>query len=418
MTENSFTCILKREWLFFLLLIILFYAIDGHSLHSSLRGKGSLSVATDVVNEGRMERKLGFFILFGIAMLSLFRNNRKSIRIDGYLGWLVILFFVWIIHSLAWSDDFSLTLRRVIVIVFIATASFAFAERFTMNAMMIWLFLATLIYSIFGLLTEISLSTFVPLQSDYRFAGTLHPNHQGMNCALTIISGLCLYRSELKSRKLILLSIAIAFILLFLTKSRTSFVGVILVLLIYAIFVFTKTLKISIIFISIIAFCLLTLFAGDVLLPAFEDAALMGREEEPDGVASLTGRTPLWTSCLSYINQRPLQGYGYGAFWTDQRIARISAQQNWVIGESHNAYIEIALQLGIIGGIIYIVLLFGGFIRAVNYFKLSSNMGYLFISLVLLFCIFNGFLESGVVFPSMIMFLCLSAFMYMGFNYE
>ena len=407
-----------KEWYVFLILTALFFAIDGHNLKTSLPGEGSLSSTVDVVNEGRMERKLGFFTLFGLSVLSLFRKEKKRVSINGHIGWIIILFITWAVYSLAWSNEINLTFRRIVVLIFVTFAAFSLSERFSVRMMMLWLFLATLLYSFIGLIAEISFSTFTPFQGDYRFSGSLHPNHQGINCALTVISGLCLFKIHSKFRKLVTAIICVSIVLLILTKSRTAFMSLILVLAIYSILTFKKTAKISIIFTSVILFCLLALFAGDALFPAFEDAVLMGRDSEQEGVQSLTGRTPLWGICMTYLWDRPVLGYGYGAFWTDETIARISASQHWLIGESHNAYLEIALQLGLIGAMMYVWLLLGGFIRAFHYYNITKNAAYLFIILLLVFCIFNGLLESGVIFPGMLMFLCFSTLMYLGFTYE
>lgn len=37
--------------------------------------------------------------------------------------------------------------------------------------------------------------------------------------------------------------------------------------------------------------------------------------------ASLTGRTDLWAIATDLISQNPIGGYGYGAFWVNERFA-------------------------------------------------------------------------------------------------
>ena len=39
-----------------------------------------------------------------------------------------------------------------------------------------------------GVLTELALGTFQPWRGDYRFSGTLHPNHQGLVCAMIVMT--------------------------------------------------------------------------------------------------------------------------------------------------------------------------------------------------------------------------------------
>jgi exopolysaccharide production protein ExoQ len=74
--------------------------------------------------------------------------------------------------------------------------------------------------------------------------------------------------------------------------------------------------------------------------------ALVGRESH------LSGRTLLWRMSLASIQEKPLLGYGYAAFWTrESRPARLIREESgWDDApHSHNGYIEIALGLGVVG---------------------------------------------------------------------
>jgi exopolysaccharide production protein ExoQ len=78
--------------------------------------------------------------------------------------------------------------------------------------------------------------------------------------------------------------------------------------------------------------------------------------------ATLTGRTEIWASLLLSIHKRPLLGYGYSAFWTgiSGESGLIALAIGWVAGYAHNGYLEIALQLGLIGlGLTVLTLFFG-----------------------------------------------------------
>jgi exopolysaccharide production protein ExoQ len=74
--------------------------------------------------------------------------------------------------------------------------------------------------------------------------------------------------------------------------------------------------------------------------------ALVGREPH------LSGRTVLWKMSVANIQERPLLGHGYAAFWTrGSRPARLIREESgWLDApHSHNGYIEIALGLGLLG---------------------------------------------------------------------
>ena len=78
--------------------------------------------------------------------------------------------------------------------------------------------------------------------------------------------------------------------------------------------------------------------------------------------ATLTGRTETWSMAWNSILERPLLGYGYRVYWTDQSSARLSAVESWrdKISHSHNTYLDLTLDLGIVGliGFIFVLTVF------------------------------------------------------------
>lgn len=66
---------------------------------------------------------------------------------------------------------------------------------------------------------------------------------------------------------------------------------------------------------------------------------------------TLTGRWDLWDAALAQIGDRPVLGYGFAAFWTagaDWRTQAVLAELGDV-GHFHNTFLEIAVQLGLLG---------------------------------------------------------------------
>ena len=73
---------------------------------------------------------------------------------------------------------------------------------------------------------------------------------------------------------------------------------------------------------------------------------------------TLTGRTVIWNAVLStHIN--PLLGAGYESFWMGKRLEHVWRLTGPGINEAHNGYLEVYLNLGIIG-----VLLMAGFLAS------------------------------------------------------
>jgi exopolysaccharide production protein ExoQ len=63
---------------------------------------------------------------------------------------------------------------------------------------------------------------------------------------------------------------------------------------------------------------------------------------------TLTGRTELWTDLLN-IGTNPLFGAGYESFWLGDRLTAIWARHTWRPNQAHNGYLEVYLNLGLIG---------------------------------------------------------------------
>ena len=88
--------------------------------------------------------------------------------------------------------------------------------------------------------------------------------------------------------------------------------------------------------------------------------AVLAFDIDPAGLAlealgkerTLTGRSILWDFALGLIEQRPYLGVGYDAFW-DGRDGSTSSYVQYVMRHDltnfHNSYLDIAVQLGLLG---------------------------------------------------------------------
>jgi O-antigen ligase len=69
--------------------------------------------------------------------------------------------------------------------------------------------------------------------------------------------------------------------------------------------------------------------------------------------ATLTGRTKIWDAALRQIHTRPWLGFGYGAIWDNKDawgpLARITDQAGFTARHAHSSWIEMALNLGLVG---------------------------------------------------------------------
>ena len=80
--------------------------------------------------------------------------------------------------------------------------------------------------------------------------------------------------------------------------------------------------------------------------------ALLGRD------TSLTGRGPLWHEVVHVIAQRPLLGHGYAGFWNEdsREVLYLWLRAGWRAPDSHNGYLDVMVQLGIVGLLAYLAM--------------------------------------------------------------
>jgi exopolysaccharide production protein ExoQ len=70
---------------------------------------------------------------------------------------------------------------------------------------------------------------------------------------------------------------------------------------------------------------------------------------------TLTDRTRIWSLLLT-MQTNPILGTGYESFWMGPRLLRVW-QQFGHINEAHNGYLEVYLNLGIIGLLLFCIFL-------------------------------------------------------------
>ena len=64
--------------------------------------------------------------------------------------------------------------------------------------------------------------------------------------------------------------------------------------------------------------------------------------------ATIEGRKMLWSELVT-MNVNPLFGTGFESFWLGDRLQKLWDEHWWHPNEAHNGYLEIYLNLGLIG---------------------------------------------------------------------
>ncbi len=366
------------------------------------------------VETGDMKRRFALSALGVLGFILLLQRRSRPLRINGALAWFVILFLIWAVASLSWAENVPLTVRRLVVLMMLSLGAGGVAASMSGREIVHMVFFCCTFYLLTGVTSEIALGNFLPLKTGYRFAGTFHPNHQGLNCAFVLLSSLILRWTETRHRRLYAAIGVTAVCFLILTKSRTAFTSAMATAGILWMVTSPVKHRITAILSTIIAVPIgVVLFETD-FGKTMKHIFFLGRENP--SAYTLTGRVPLWQQAIEYFDIRPFLGYGYQGFWTPERVDEVSSFQQWGIVQAHSGYIDMILSVGIIGCSIYLLMLALGVQRSWRFYRSSGSAVDLFAGSVICIGIFASFLESAFVLHSIYNFFSLAVLIFLAFT--
>ncbi len=125
----------------------------------------------------------------------------------------------------------------------------------------------------------------------------------------------------------------------------------------------------------------------------------------------MTHRSDIWRRVLSLISQRPLEGWGFTGVW----VPGVKPYQGLVVihghyyYQAHNAYLDMWLQLGAVGLILFVILLTRTFVNTWRLGVHHSNALYLWPLLILVTQLVRGVTESRLLIQSAMLMLIIFA---------
>ncbi len=376
-------------------LLTLVFAVDGHRLdRSSLTNYvESAEDRAASVQSGNWQRRLAFLSLAGAGTLLLLTSRHRPV-VTGLLGLTVTGAVVWSLVSAGWSDDRALALKRLVVFSFCLLGALGISSRASLQDICKATVWATTIYVSIGVLAELSQGNFRPWSGGYRFAGTLHPNAQALNCGAMTIAAFLLRRT----RKIYTFLFIVGLGCLILTKSRTATGGTLMALgILWSLRQPAQTRWLAGIagawIVATGAFVGLMVNSSG----AFENAVNLGRQSE---TAAGNGRYPIWSTCWDMVASRAPIGFGYECFWLPERIEYVSWKVGWPLSSAHSAYLEVVLSIGLIGLALYLAVLGLGLILSYARHRSTAEMGGGFLFGILLLGAIQALMESGFSSPT------------------
>jgi exopolysaccharide production protein ExoQ len=365
------------------------------------------SSSSKAISEGNPFLQVVWACIYVITAIRAAQQSRailEAIRSNKLLIGLVLLTF----FSAAWSADPGLTLRRSIALLATTLFGVDFAVRYSLRDQ-----LRLLAVALGGVvLLSVIVQVFFPGQIPT--ADMLYPdawvglfgqkNEFGRIIVLATLVVLTVVRKSVGGIITTVLALVTATGLIIAAQSMTSFValvGMILVLQLAPTLRWSAGIRRAV-----------QVFGTVIALPAlyalihFRDSVteLMGRN------ASLTGRVKIWGLSVASIALKPILGYGYSAFWPASAEAmRIDVAMNWTVPHAHDAYIELALELGLVGLGLYVAAYLVAMKRAALYMRMERDNSAKWPLVYLCFVLLYSFTENYVLAPNTIFWMLFVA---------
>lgn len=125
---------------------------------------------------------------------------------------------------------------------------------------------------------------------------------------------------------------------------------------------------------------ILILIAVMVFVPEFTDfiQGIFGKSE------TFYDRGKLWSVMLWHASQHPILGCGFQAFWTLENPQLLLLYQTfvWLPNQAHNGYIDLINEIGIVGLILFIIMILKNIVRSFRYQLLTPWLWFLILPLI------------------------------------
>lgn len=117
--------------------------------------------------------------------------------------------------------------------------------------------------------------------------------------------------------------------------------------------------------------------------------------------ANFSGRAPVWEGILTVFADAPVGGYGWGAVWAyawyeiDDSAVRdlINADVNPPLNHGHNAVLDVLVQVGLVGTLVYLAMVVLSLVRALRGNAQNTDVDRTWVLLVVVAIMVGGLTE-------------------------
>jgi len=289
----------------------------------------------------------------GMALLILHPRRALATARRSALLWLLV---GWAIISVLWSALPDVTLRRAVSALLASLYGLLLVVRYPVRSVLQMLGIALAIVIIASLGAVLLFPEWGVMGPPHPGAwqGVLyHKNALGRTSILALLVFWILAQDGKGFKKVAWLVLELAALVALVGSRSMTAILIGLILAVSWLFLRGMALLPRLLKPALLSLGLTAAFPALFILPDYlEDVlGLLGKD------LTLTGRVPLWNSLIPLALERPLLGYGYGAFWSATGpSAPVMALFRWAL-QAHNGYLDMWLEIGLLGVLIAFALL-------------------------------------------------------------
>lgn len=304
--------------------------------------------------------------LIGMAFMRVagyFNLLIETIKLEPAVFWFTGLVLV----SSLWSADRIETVKAAIIFTAVTLYATYLVMRFSLDQILRLLAIMFSVSAVLNILFVLALPIY-GIDDDGLWTGVFsQKNALGFITALSIPVLIIAGREWPGGRPIFYPAIALHAILLWGSQSKTMLVAAVVptaAIGFFQLFRSSRTLPGAV---------MVGFIGSGVFAVAFATANIALLADWLDKDVSLTGRVPLWEDLLVVLADRPILGYGYDAAFGGyfSPVHDVWIQNPWDPSHAHNAVLQIWLDIGVIGVLLFLVLYFRSVNRAV---RVASSM--------------------------------------------
>ena len=352
-------------------------------------------------------------VFYAVAFSFIAIHWRTVVHGAMHVKWVILLLLI-AIASTAWSQDPLFTLRRSIVLVATTAFGIYFGSRFTVPQQLRLLACACALV----VLASFAIALLVPRigVDHYLHAGDWQGafTQKNMLARAMVLAAIVFYFVRPTVAKPVRwFGVMAALALLVLSRSVTGaivFAALCCTVPLYSLLRAKITFSVPI----VIAIGLATL-GGALLVAASLTDVLQFFNRSP----RLTGRTDLWDAVTISILKHPWLGYGFNAFWQGMtgESASVLLTVRWPALHSHNGFLDLVLDLGLLGLVTFAAGYFVLARRALGLIRKVRGPVPAWLCTYLAFMFFYNFSESSILVANNICWVVYTATAVSLFSY-